>query len=206
MDYFNKYLKYKSKYLSLKNNLSLPDIIDKYENYGFTSLNSNDINNFKNNASTYGRLTHTGFKQILDKIKEIDNTINFKELNFLDMGSGDGYVVAIASFYFKNSYGVELSEKRHKKALELFSKIPNVKFTNDDMLNYNLENIDIIYISSCCFPQDILLKIGNKIKNDKHNIKYIATTKEINLEKMKYSLSVKQSWSNDSNIFLYKLI
>ena len=73
------------------------------------------------------------------------------------------------------------------------------------MLNYNLANIDIIYISSLCFSQEILKKLGEKIKNDNHNVKYIATTKEIYLDNNKHKISVKQSWSNGSNIYLYKL-
>ena len=44
-----------------------------------------------------------------------------------------------------------------------------------------------------------------KIKNDKHNVKYIATTKEIYLDNIKHKIQVEQSWSNGSNIYLYKL-
>ena len=108
--------------------LSLNNIIDKYEKSSFTSLSKEDYNKFKNNSSTYGRLTHNGLQTIMNKIQELEPNINFKNLNFLDMGSGDGYVVAIGSFYFKNSYGVELSQNRHNKALELFSKIPKTNF------------------------------------------------------------------------------
>ena len=206
MDFKSKYIKYKKKYYNMKySKLSLKNIIDKYEKSSFVSLNKEDDIKFKNNASTYGRLTHNGLKTIMNKIKELEPNIDFKKLNFLDMGSGDGYVTAIASFYFKKSYGVELSKSRHAKAIELYNNISNTSFTNDDMLNYNLDNIDIIYISSCCFPQEILKKLGEKIKNDKHNVKYIATTKEIYLDKIKHEISVKQSWSNGSNIILYKL-
>ena len=185
--------------------LSLKNIIDKYEKSSFVSLNKEDNIKFKNNASTYGRLTHNGLKTIMNKIKELEPNIDFKKLNFLDMGSGDGYVTSIASFYFKKSYGVELSKSRHVKAIELYNNISNTSFTNDDMLNYNLDNIDIIYISSCCFPQEILKKLGEKIKNDKHNVKYIATTKEIYLDNIKHKIQVEQSWSNGSGIIVYKL-
>ena len=206
MDFKSKYIKYKKKYYNMKySKLSLKNIIDKYEKSSFVSLNKEDYIKFKNNASTYGRLTHNGLKTIMNKIKELEPNIDFKKINFLDMGSGDGYVTAIASFYFKKSYGVELSKSRHAKAIELYNNISNTSFTNDDMLNYNLDNIDIIYISSCCFPQEILKKLGEKIKNDKHNVKYIATTKEIYLDNNKHKISVKQSWSNGSNIILYKL-
>ena len=205
MDFKRKYIKYKKKYYNIKYNNSLKNIIDKYEKLSFVSLNKEDYIKFKKYPSTYGRLTNNGFKKIMNKIKELEPNIDFKKLNFLDMGSGDGYIVAIASFYFKKSFGVELSKSRHDKAIELYNNISNTSFTNDDMLNYNLANIDIIYISSCCFPQEILKKLGEKIKNDKHNVKYIATTKEIYLDNIKHKIQVKQSWSNYSNIYLYKL-
>lgn len=206
MDFKSKYIKYKKKYYNIKySKLSLKNIIDKYEKSSFVTLNKEDYIKFKNNASTYGRLTHNGLKTIMDKIKELEPSIDFKKLNFLDMGSGDGYVTAITSFYFNKSHGVELSKSRHDKAIELYNNISNTSFTNDDMLNYNLDNIDIIYISSCCFPQEILKKLGEKIKNDKHNVKYIATTKEIYLDNIKHKIQVEQSWSNGSNIYLYVL-
>ena len=100
MNFKNKYIKYKKKYYNIKYNNSLKNIIDKYEKLSFVSLNKEDYIKFKKYPSTYGRLTNNGFKKIMNKIKELEPNIDFKKLNFLDMGSGDGYIVAIASFLF----------------------------------------------------------------------------------------------------------
>ena len=65
---------------------------------------------------------YEAFKKIkLDKFK-----------NFLDIGSGDGKVVLIASLFCKKAEGIEIDDFLHNKALEmqLKFKIPNAEFHN----------------------------------------------------------------------------
>ena len=57
---------------------------------------------------------------------------------------------------FKNSRGVELSSNRHNMANNYLKKIKsnNISFFNDDILNHDIRNYDLMYLSSLCFPNN----------------------------------------------------
>lgn len=83
-----------------------------------------------------------------------DSIFNFfKEIqldkfnNFLDLGSGDGIVVLIASL-FTNARGIEFDKELHNKAKEIQDKL-NIKaeFESMDFNEANLSEYDIIFIN-----------------------------------------------------------
>ncbi|HLG25108.1 MAG TPA: methyltransferase domain-containing protein [Candidatus Nanoarchaeia archaeon] len=69
--------------------------------------------------------------------------------NFLDLGSGDGKVVLIASLFCKNAEGIEIDSELHKKAAEISSKlkIKNAKFQNGDFFDYEISKYDLVFLS-----------------------------------------------------------
>jgi len=78
----------------------------------------------------------------------------FKELNlqnhetFIDMGSGDGKVVLIASMFCKRAVGIEIDDDLFKKSLEMQKNlgITNAIFFNDDMYDHNVAGFDAVFI------------------------------------------------------------
>ena len=70
---------------------------------------------------------------------------NFK--NFLDIGSGDGKVVLIASLFCKNAEGVEIDDFLHHKAIQMQAKfgIRNAEFHNKDFFEHDLSKYDVLF-------------------------------------------------------------
>ena len=90
------------------------------------------------NASVADEVFESFKKMKLDKFK-----------NFLDIGSGDGKVVLIASLFCKNAEGVEIDDILHHKALEMQSKlkINNVAFHNKDFFEHDFSKYDALFLS-----------------------------------------------------------
>ena len=70
-----------------------------------------------------------------------------KYKNFLDLGSGDGIVVMIASLFTKAT-GIESDKDLHKKALEMKNKLKiSCTLLNKDYMKHDLSKYDIIFIN-----------------------------------------------------------
>ncbi len=77
----------------------------------------------------------------------------FKRLNlqksksFVDLGSGDGKVVLIASLFCKRAVGIEMDNELHQKALEIQRKlsIPNAIFYNNDFFAHSISEFDVVF-------------------------------------------------------------
>ncbi|TKJ17872.1 hypothetical protein CEE44_05115 [Candidatus Woesearchaeota archaeon B3_Woes] len=74
--------------------------------------------------------------------------INLKKYkNFLDLGSGDGKVVLIASLFTKAT-GIEYDKKLSEKSIKIRDKLKlNANFIQGDFLKENLSKYDIIFIN-----------------------------------------------------------
>ncbi len=98
------------------------------------------------------RSTEKGFwnASISDEIFEAFNKINLGRFkNFLDIGSGDGKVVLIASLFCKNAEGIEIDESLHNKAIEMKSKlrINNAAFHNKDFFQHDFSKYDVLFLA-----------------------------------------------------------
>jgi len=96
--------------------------------------------------------TEMGFwnASISDEVYEAFKMIKLHKFkNFLDIGSGDGKVVLIASLFCKNAEGIEIDELLHNKALQIQAKfnIKNAKFHNKDFLEHDFSKYDILFLA-----------------------------------------------------------
>ena len=94
--------------------------------------------------------TEKGFwnASVSDEIYDAFRKIKLgKFRNFLDIGSGDGKVVLIASLFCKNAEGVEIDDLLHNKALEVQSrlKINNAVFHNKDFFGHDFSKYDVLF-------------------------------------------------------------
>ncbi len=98
------------------------------------------------------RSTSKGFwnasiaEEVLEAFRQIDLP-QFK--SFLDIGSGDGKVVLIASLFFRNAEGVEIDGILHNKAVEIKEKlgIINAAFHNRDIFEHDFSKYDILFLA-----------------------------------------------------------
>ena len=115
-----------------------------------------EYDNFYRDLLKKGKLpmhsTEKGFwhASIAGEIYGAFRRINLSKFqNFLDLGSGDGKVVLIASLFCKNCEGIEIDKNLHKKAVELKEKfgLKNINFHNKDMLEHDISKYDILFLS-----------------------------------------------------------
>ena len=115
-----------------------------------------EYDNFYRAILKKGRLpmwsTSKGFwnAAVTDEVYEAFKKIGLSKFkNFLDIGSGDGKVVLLASLFCKNAEGVEIDKFLHSKAVEMQNKLGlrNATFHNKDFFQHNLSDYDILFIS-----------------------------------------------------------
>lgn len=83
---------------------------------------------------------------VADEVYELFKKINLsKYKNFLDLGSGDGRIVMIASLFTKSA-GIEFDKELHNAAVRIAQKL-NIKaeLFNQDFFRLDLSKYDIIF-------------------------------------------------------------
>lgn len=115
-----------------------------------------EYDDFYRNLLRKGKLpmwsTEKGFwnASISDEVYEAFKKIRLDRFkNFLDIGSGDGKVVLIASLFCKNAEGVEIDGFLHNKAVEMQTKLKanNVRFHNKDFFEHDFSKYDILFLN-----------------------------------------------------------
>ena len=113
-----------------------------------------EYDDFYRNIMKRGKLpmwsTEKGFwnASVADEVFEAFKKMRLNKFrNFLDIGSGDGKVVLIASLFCKNAEGIEIDDFLHHKALEIQSKlkINNAAFHNKDFFGHDFSKYDILF-------------------------------------------------------------
>ncbi|HLC61851.1 MAG TPA: class I SAM-dependent methyltransferase [Candidatus Nanoarchaeia archaeon] len=94
--------------------------------------------------------TEKGFwnASIADEVFESFKKVKLNKFkNFLDIGSGDGKVVLIASLFCKNAEGIEIDDILHHKAIEIQSKLKvnNAVFHNKDFFEHDFSKYDVLF-------------------------------------------------------------
>lgn len=127
-------------------------------------------NRFYNELLASGKLplrdTGIGFwdSALSDDIWHLFNKIKLQDYkNFLDLGSGDGKVVLIASL-FTNAHGIEADEELHNKAEEMKKKhkIRKAKFTHGNYMDHDLKKYDVVFLN----PDKRLTELEPKLQKE----------------------------------------
>ena len=96
--------------------------------------------------------TSKGFwnASISDEVYSAFKKIKLQQFkNFLDIGSGDGKIVLIASLFCKNAEGIEIDKFLHNKAVQMQAKfgVKNIKFHNKDFHQHSFSDYDLLFLS-----------------------------------------------------------
>ncbi|MBD3164092.1 hypothetical protein GF323_02755 [Candidatus Woesearchaeota archaeon] len=88
-----------------------------------------------------------------------------KEKVFLDLGSGDGIAVMIASLFFKRAYGIEIEKEFFDISLRMKKKIGihNAAFLNSDFYKADFSKYDILFIAP---DSEFTLRLENKVSRE----------------------------------------
>jgi len=115
-----------------------------------------EYDNFYTGLLSRGRLpmwsTEKGFwnAAITDEVFEAFEKIKLNKFKrFIDIGSGDGKIVLIASLFCKNADGIEIDNFLHVKALQIQNKLrlKNVKLHNKDFFEHNFGKYDVLFLN-----------------------------------------------------------
>ena len=113
-----------------------------------------EYNTFYRNLLRNGKLpmwsTSKGFwnAAIADEAYEAFKRIGLNRFrNFLDIGSGDGKVVLLASLFCQSAEGIEIDNYLHNKALMMQIRfgLSNVKFYNHDFFQHDFSEYDVLF-------------------------------------------------------------
>ena len=160
---------------------------------------------------TYGELEKSGFSQLIKMFpkRRIES--------FCDLGSGIGVVVkyiAENSNYFTSIHGVELSEERYNVSIKLINSIKNkkrkkqVKIFHDNIMNVNVSNYDVLYISNLCFNHNFNQQLASKLNKECKSNTIIFASQDISLERnhIKTQFPIDQSWGKNTQMFKYEIV
>lgn len=86
---------------------------------------------------------------VADEIIELFEKICIKKYRyFIDLGSGDGKVAAIASLFGIKAVGVEFDKDLFNKSVEIKNKFNlSCKFINSDFYDIDLSEFDLIFVN-----------------------------------------------------------
>lgn len=231
-DYYQKYLKYKDKYLKLKsqvggNNEYIEELKKLYPECVHDSGNIKDASKYQEDgyATTYGEMDYPA----IEKFNSLFNSERTKNY-FIDFGSGRGKLPLFMADKVNNSIGIELVTERHNDAVklkeELSKKWPEitdrVNLVEGDMFKY-LDTVNkltfktpvLIWISNLCFGEEITSKLFNKLIEKMPSGSIIGSSKIPNvipsgLEPIQKDgtdnrIEVPMSWSKSSSIYIYEI-
>lgn len=133
-----------------------------------------EYDDFYRNLLKAGKLpmwsTSNGFwnASISDEIHETFKKIGLQKFkNFLDIGSGDGKVVLIASLFCGNAEGIEIDNFLHDKAEETRKKfgVSNAVFHNRDFFEHDFSKYDALFLApDAPFEREIEKKLLDEMK------------------------------------------
>lgn len=105
--------------------------------------------------------------------------------NFIDLGSGDGRVVFVASLFTK-AEGVEIDPELHAIAERMKQRLPyTAKFVKGDFLNQNISDVDIIFLNPDSHVYALEKKLRQEMKKGALLIVYNAVYKPLNMKLVK---------------------
>lgn len=146
-------------------------------------------------ASTYGEITELGSRQVFYHMRLDERS---QDISFLDMGSGVGRLVVQAYMELPglvSSTGIELSLTRSdlaKKSWEHvqedanivramkkeFVKNATLELFQGDLFDMDLSKVTNVFVSSLCFSDTMMEKLGEKIISERNNIQRVATIRK----------------------------
>lgn len=150
----------------------------------------------------YGEITKEGVETLYEFIKsKIENE---EDINFCDIGSGNGKIVLHLSVVskFNSLTGIELQKIRHLYANWIKEKtcldFSNVSFCCVDAMNFDFENINFVFMNDLLFESSDIENIIKKIKPGTHLVSIESNSLES--EDLVY---LEVSWMKEKLPFKY---
>jgi SAM-dependent methyltransferase len=161
----------------------------------------------------YGEITYEGMEALAKLIRFAPSDV------FYDLGSGTGKLVTY--FYLttpiKKSVGVEMVGARHQLAMNTANKLKsegflmkegNLEFLHANLREVNFEDATIIYMSSLCFPKELMEELSQRFLQLKPGLRIISSQplfKHPRLRLLQQGL-LSMTWTSSSLSYYYELL
>lgn len=136
----------------------------EYESYYTKLMRSGK---FPLRPTKFGYWGYSAIKDVFEVFKKFDLK---RYKNFIDLGSGDGKVVLVASL-FTDAAGFELDRELFKKSIEIKNNVlkkielNEIKILNKDYLDEDLSKYEVIYH----YPDKPMHEVENKLLKEMNN-------------------------------------
>jgi len=161
----------------------------------------------------YGEITYVGMKELSQRLN-----LTYKDV-FYDLGCGMGKLVTYMYLTnpIKKSVGIEMIGQRYRVAeLALqqlqFDKLLNpqreIKFIHNNIRNEDFSDATVIYMSSLCFPTDLMAELSQKFAKLKLGSRIISLvplhpSKFLQFKKVEI---LEMSWISASRVYYYERV
>jgi tRNA G46 methylase TrmB len=164
---------------------------------------------------TYGEMEYDGIHKLYNYIKKQYN----QHINcFIDIGSGRGKLCMYMASQpkIKKVLGIEIVKERHYDAEHIKSQLNYEYSKKVTLLNKDITDIDfeqyknnqiLIWFSNLCFEVSTIDNIFNKLQHELPKGTIICCSKKPMTFDADYlnSINIPMSWSNLSNVYIYRL-
>ena len=161
----------------------------------------------------YGEITYESMEILAKKLSPSARDV------FYDLGCGIGRFVCYMylTTSIKKSVGIEMVGSRYKLA-ELVAKLAEIEkfldprrkleFIHNNIRNEHFSDATIIYMSSLCFPSELMEELNQKFLKLKKGLRIISLVPlpEHPSLKLKEVSTLPMTWNENSTIYYYKLI
>ncbi|MBL7056405.1 class I SAM-dependent methyltransferase [Candidatus Woesearchaeota archaeon] len=123
------------------NDQAFSEIKNEYDSYYNELLRNGNLPLRSTGKGFWGHVPAIDIYEAFSKLKL------HRHKTFIDLGSGDGKAVLIASLFCKRAVGIESDNELFKKSMEMQNrlKLSNTIFFNNDFYDHNVAGFDIVF-------------------------------------------------------------
>ncbi len=153
------------------------------------SLQGREAKGLTSKSFVYGEVTFDAFYKILNEMHPQPGE------TFCDLGSGTGKAVFMAYllFQFSKTAGVELVETLYDAAIAVQKRFEKefhpalaaelgdrkLAFYNADLLDVDISNVDVLFMNSTCFQEDLMAPLETKLESVKSGSRILVLSKPL---------------------------
>ena len=189
-------------------------LFDSLNGYEFSLKDKKELNLESDRSYAYGEIAFDGFKEILDVINTSE------EIEFMDLGSGLGKALVLASLILpcKRLVGVERLPSLAAKSKDVLNQycndmkesypnveVPTVSIVQDVFDSISFNTVDVLFACATCFSDNVVDSITSRVHELKVGAYLIILTRQITSNHLEciYKGSHKMGWGLPT-VYIYR--
>lgn len=145
-----------------------------------------ELEETKKETHTHVRKTEKGTfgTSDLDIMQEFFEKLDGDDKVFMDLGSGDGRIVLLASLFFKKAIGVEFDSELIAESMQAAKELElNVEFLQEDYLEVDFSQADVLFLyMDNEFSTALITKLKKEFKGTLYSYESVYTPQGLEKE------------------------